>query len=104
MEKKQLRFIDTLQFFQQPLADLSSTYNIDIEKGYFPHYFNTRENQNYIGDIPIVDQFGINKMTSEKYNDFQKWYDVAKTELYDFNHEMVKYCRADVELLSTAVL
>lgn len=28
--KNQLRFVDTLQFFQQPLAGLSATYGIDI--------------------------------------------------------------------------
>ena len=36
--KQRLRFIDTLQFFQQPLADLSSAYNIDTVKGYVPHH------------------------------------------------------------------
>ena len=43
-------------------------------------------------------------MTRDKYNDFRKWYDVTKGELYNFKHEMVKYCRADVELLGKAVL
>ena len=33
--KNQLRFVDTLQFFQQPLADLSATYAIDTIKGHF---------------------------------------------------------------------
>ena len=68
--KNQFRFIDTLQFFQQPLADLSSTYDIDTEKGYFPHHFNTRDNQKSIGDFSVVDQFGVNSMARDKYKEF----------------------------------
>ena len=63
--KNKLRFIDSLSFFQCSLAKLSKTFNIETVKGYFPHYFNTKENQNYIGDIPDYDYFGAGNMTKE---------------------------------------
>ena len=47
LRKNNLRFVDTLQFFQQPLADLSDTYDIDTVKGHFPHHFNTRKSKLY---------------------------------------------------------
>ena len=42
----------------EPLKKLSETYKIDTLKGHFPHPFNTRQNQNYIGRIPSESMFG----------------------------------------------
>ena len=60
------------------MADVSDIYSIDIVKGHCPNHFNTRENQDYIGDIPSVNQFGIDNMSTDKYKDFETWYDSAK--------------------------
>jgi len=102
--KKCLRFVDTLQFFQQPLADLSGTYNLDTIKGDFPHLFNTPENQNYNGVIPSEKYFGVKNMSVKKYKKFKEWYDTAKHQPWNFKDEMERYCKADVTLLSKAVL
>ena len=100
-----IRFIDSLHFFSQPLKCLPKTYNIDTLKGYFLHHFNRPENQNYIGPIPHERDFGVNNMMPEDYDDFKKWYDEQKglTD-WNFKEEMIRYCRADVELLSKTVL
>ena len=66
-----LRFVDSLQFFQSSLADLSGTYGVDTVKGYFPHEFNTRENQNYIGEMPNMEMFGITNMSNDTYQDLK---------------------------------
>ena len=50
--KFNLRFIDSLHFFLQPLTGLSKTYDIDTIKGYFPHHVNTAGNQDYVGKDP----------------------------------------------------
>ena len=63
--KFNLRFIDSVNFFLQPLKKLSDTYSIDTLKGFFPHHFNTHENQNYIGKIPDEEFYGPSNM-SEK--------------------------------------
>ena len=86
--KNQLRFVDTLQFFQQPLADLSATYAIDTIKRNFPHHFNTTDNQNYVGKIFNVEAFGVTNMSPDKFKDFTKWYETAKEELWEFKPEM----------------
>ena len=72
--------------------------------GHVPHHFNTRENQNHIGDIPSVEQFGVIKTSNDTYKDFETWYETVKDKQYDFQQEMIKYCRAYVELLSKSVL
>ena len=48
-----IRFIDSLNFIPMALAKFPGTFGIDeISKGYFPHLFNRRENQEYVGPIP----------------------------------------------------
>ena len=107
--KYNIRFVDSYHFFLQPLKNLSETYNIDTIKGYFPHYFNRPENQNYIGVIPSEDQYGAKNMMEYDYNNFKKWHDEQLpngviAQNWNFKEELVKYCRADVELLSKAIL
>jgi hypothetical protein len=88
------------------LKKLSSTYNIDTLKGYFPHHFNKPENQTYIGKIPEEKEYGVINMMADEYDkDFKPWYDKqAEITDWSFKDEMQKYCRADVELLSKTVL
>ncbi len=69
-KKYDLRFIDSYNFFLQPLKDLSETYKIDTLKGFFPHHFNTPENQNYIGSIPPAEDFGVKNMKPEAHEEF----------------------------------
>jgi hypothetical protein len=115
-KKYRLRFVDSLHFFLKPLAKLSSTYNIGTIKGFFPHLFNTPENQKYIGLMPGEEAYGAKNMNADTYNKkFKPWYDgvkqaqahtpcVGAAQQWNFKEEMVKYCRADVEVLSKAVL
>ena len=44
-------------------------------------------------------------MSVDEAAGFRKWYDtVSDTTDWNFKHEIQKYCRADVEVLSRAVL
>ena len=48
-----IRFVDSISFTLIPLKDFSKTFGLkEAAKGYFPHKFNTDENQNYIGLYP----------------------------------------------------
>ena len=105
-KKFNIRFVDTLNFFNEGLRKLPAIFGIkETVKGYFPHHFNTVENQNYIGVIPDIKYFGDNNMKVEELPDFNKWYiEQANIKNWSFKDEMIKYCRADVEVLSRAVL
>eukprot|EP00973_Karenia_brevis_P067494 9389052-Karenia_brevis.AAC.1 len=102
-KKFHIRFIDSLHFFLEPLKNLSSTYSIDTLKGFFPHFFNTPEHQDYIGKVPGQNMYGVRNMNSDTYNnEFKPWYkqQIANNKNdWNFREEMVKYCKADVELL-----
>ena len=72
LRKNSFRFIDSLNFFLCPLAKLSNMFGIDTVKGYFPHFFKTRENQNYVGPIPDARYYGDMSMMPEAKEAFEK--------------------------------
>jgi hypothetical protein len=38
-----------------PLSEFPKTFGEnELKKGFFPHWFNTSENRNYVGEIPAI--------------------------------------------------
>ena len=87
------------------MKNLTKTFNIDTIKGYFPHHFNRPENQEYIGKLPSKEAYGYKNMMPKSVKYFNEWYE-QQTSITDWNFktELIRYCRADVELLSKSVL
>ena len=55
VKQNRIIWIDSLNFFNEPLSKLTKTYGIkNSAKGYFPHGFNSKNNENYIGPIPAL--------------------------------------------------
>ena len=102
-----IKFIDSLNFIPMPLAKFPKTFGQDeLCKGYFPHFFNKDENQNYVGPIPCKDDYGVNFMKPEERDAFIAWHDeqVANNYRFDFREEIIKYCRSDVDILRKCCL
>ena len=79
--KNRIRMIDTLHFFQSGLRKLPAIFGIkETVKGFFPHHFNTPENQNYIGIIPNEAAFGYRNTKPEEHEEFLSWYEENKTK------------------------
>lgn len=98
-----LKFIDSINYFQCGLSKLPELYGIEETKGYFPHFFNTVRNQQYVGPLPKKDFYGYASMTEEGREDFDEWYTShPKNYVFDFEKEFVQYCRQDVTLLRKA--
>ncbi|KAK4880439.1 hypothetical protein RN001_008585 [Aquatica leii] len=101
-----IKFIDSINYMPMPLAKLPKTFNFSGTKGYFPHFFNTLTNQNYVGPLPPMHYYGYDEMSTSVRNDFVKWYQeqVNNNYVFDFNIEIVKYCISDVNILRKACL
>ena len=101
--KIKIKFIDSLNFIPMALAKFPKTFGQDeLCKGYFPHFFNKDENQNYVGPIPCQDDYGVNFMKPEAREAFMTWHQeqVDNNYVFDFRHEILKYCRSDVDILA----
>ena len=97
-----ITFKDSLCFLPFPLAAFPSTFEIkETKKGYFPHAFNTPQNQGYVGSIPPKSFYDPDGMKPEAKIAFDAWYDeqVARGEAFDLQKELVSYCHSDVKLL-----
>ena len=95
-------FIDSLNFFPMRLANLPKTFGIEeLEKGHFPHLFNKKENENYVGPIPPAPYYNPNGMNPKDREAFMTWHASMKESNYVFNfqEEILAYCRSDVDIL-----
>ena len=98
-----IKFIDSLNFIPMALAKFPKTFAQDeLCKGYFPHFFNKDENQDYVGPIPCQDDYGVNFMKPEAREVFMTWHQeqVDNNYVFDFRHEILEYCRSDVDILA----
>ena len=101
--KIKVKFIDSLNFIPMALAKFPKTFaQPELCKGYFPHFFNKDENQEYVGPIPCQDDYGVNYMKPEAREKFMTWHQeqVDNNYVFDFRHEILKYCRSDVDILA----
>ena len=99
----EIKFIDSLNFIPMALGRFPKTFGLDeLCKGYFPHYFNKDENQEYVGPIPCQDDYGANSMKPEAREKFLTWHQeqVENNYVFDYQHEILKYCRSDVDILA----
>ncbi|GBM93101.1 hypothetical protein AVEN_267172-1 [Araneus ventricosus] len=100
-----IRFIDSINFTLNPLRIFPKTYGLtELAKGYLPHLFNTKSNQNYIGKYPDKCYYGYDSMTEDQRKTFDKWYETVKHETFDFRKEIIKYCDSDVDILRRGCL
>ena len=95
MELMNVKFLDSLNYLHMPISALPKAYGLtQIEKGTFPHLFNTPENQNYIGDLPPLSSYSPNTMNVIERKQFLEWYNDQNKHgyIFDFQKEIVKYC------------
>ena len=75
VEMFNIKFIDSLTFIPMRLADFPKTFGIDeLAKGYFPHLFNKKENENYVGPIPPSPYYNPNGMSPKEKEKFLEWH------------------------------
>ncbi|XP_028393192.1 uncharacterized protein LOC114517603 [Dendronephthya gigantea] len=97
-----IKFIDSLCFIPMKLANFPKTFGMtELAKGYFPHLFNTAENQTYVGPIPPSAFYYPDGMTPSEKEKFLSWHGNLQENNYVFNFqdEILKYCRSDVDIL-----
>ncbi|KAE9524573.1 hypothetical protein AGLY_014623 [Aphis glycines] len=96
-----IKIIDSSNFIHGPLRSFPKTFGLkELKKGYFPNFFNTVENKNYIGILPDKEYYGYKTMKTENKQEFEKWYNDKINENYIFNlkEELEAYCTSDVNI------
>lgn len=99
--------VDSLNFLSSKLSDLPSMFDLRCDsKGYFPHFFNRRENWNYVGALPPPEDYGFETMKEKERRTFMEWYEeeMLTNNRFNFREELLKYCKQDVTILRLACL
>ena len=102
-----IRFIDSLSFFQMPLSTFPKTFGLtELKKGYFPHKFNIPEHQTYVGIVPALDYYMPETTSTEGKQALEKWHQEQRDKevVFDFQQELVAYCKSDVRILKEGCL
>ncbi|XP_049338297.1 uncharacterized protein LOC125803858 isoform X1 [Astyanax mexicanus] len=99
------RFIDSLSFLPMKLSAIPKAMGFKNEKkGYFPHFWNTLENQNYIGPYPAAKYYGVDTMMDKERQEFFEWYNTLSGKVFDLRKELADYCVNDVHILRKGCL
>jgi len=89
-----VRIIDSFNFLPMALAKLPACFGFtEMKKGFFPHYFNTRANQQYRGPLPAAHFYGADTMSTSARNAFLQWHEEHASDIFDFQNEILDYCR-----------
>ena len=102
-----LIFKDSLNFLNMPLAAFPKTFGLtELKKGFFPHKFSTLEHFNYEGKIPDLCYYEPQHMSKEKKKECETWHaqQVKEGKSWNFQTEMLDYCKSDVQLLREGCL
>ena len=100
-----IKLVDSFNYMSTALSELPKMFDLEeLEKGYFPHFFNLPKFWDYVGPIPDKGWYGFEEMSEKKMKAFVKWHNqkIAEEYIFDFKAEMQKYCHSDVTILREA--
>ena len=98
-----VKFIDSCNFLPMALEALPKAFGLnELCKGYFPHRFNTPENQSYVGPYPEARHYSPEHMTESSRLAFEAWHSGKAGAVFDLQAELEAYCNSDVDILQRA--
>ncbi|XP_067205336.1 uncharacterized protein [Linepithema humile] len=102
------KFIDSVNYMPMRLSELPKAFGLanTLDKGVFPHLFNTLDNQFYVGPLPGVEYYSPETMNTKEREQFLAWHDelTRANYIFDFQLEISRYCRNDVDILRRACM
>jgi len=100
-----IQIIDSLNFFPMKLSKLPATFGLEgVRKGDFPHLFNVSANYGYVGPYPDISYYGLDQRNTSERQQLMEWHATVKDTTFDFEKELLEYCRTDVRILAEACL
>jgi hypothetical protein len=73
MKMEHLTFLDSLSFIPLPLRKLPEAFGLASRKSFYPHYFNTKEKMDYVGEMPDISYYGVDQMGESERKNFLSW-------------------------------
>lgn len=101
-----MKLIDSLNFLNMPLSLLPKSFGLhELKKGYFPHLYNVEgldSSKKKLSHLPDKTFYDVDNMNVKARECFLKWYNAHARDAFDFDAELIEYCRSDVDILLQA--
>jgi hypothetical protein len=82
MSFEHMKFIDGICFLPFPLRKLSGAFGLTPSKSWYPHYFNSMENLDYVCHIPKPSDYGVEEMSVGERTEFLAWCEEQKSVVF----------------------
>jgi len=80
MVVENLHFLDSLNNLPMSLKSMPKSFDLTCKNGYYPHFFNTADNLDYVGSHSEPKFYGADFMFWDERTQFSAWYEGLKTK------------------------
>jgi len=94
--------LDSLNYLPMNLKSMPKSFDLTCKKGYYPRFFNTASNVNYVGPYPKLEFYGADSMSADERTQFMQWYEEQKRKFFCNLDELLAYCMDGVNVLRQA--
>jgi hypothetical protein len=102
MKIEHMMSLDSASYLPMHLRKLPEAFGLSVNKSWYPHYFNTKKNLDYVGPTPGIEYFGADEMGESERKEFLSWYAERKDEIFHNCRVLERYCQDDVTVLREA--
>jgi hypothetical protein len=86
-------------FLAVSITQVTGAFGLTASKSWYPHYFNTMANLDYVVQIPVIEYYGVNEMGVSERTEFLAWYEEQKSVVFNNRQTLESYCQDDVTVL-----
>ena len=98
LRMEHLVLLDSVSFLPFPMRRPPEAFSLTSSKSWYPHYFNTEENRDYLGPPPDVSYYGLDEMGKGERSEFLECYE-KQEHSFDNRRVLDQYCQPDVTVL-----
>ena len=80
---------------------MPKSFDLTCGTGYYPHFFNTAHNLDYVSHYHERKYYGADFMSSDERAQFLAWYE-KKGKIFHNKEALLAYCMDDINLLRQA--
>jgi len=89
---EKLHFLDSLNYLPMSLKNMPKSFDLTRTKGYYPQFFNTASNMNYVGSYPEPEFYGTYFISIYEGAQFLEWHEKQKGKVFCNKDELLAYC------------
>ena len=108
LQGKNIHFIDSLNYMKMRLKDIPKQLGLDssvLQKGDWPYLF---AKYSRVGRVfkkyPKLKYYSLQGKSSDEKQKFLQWYKDNKHRPFDFNAQILEYCKIDTKILMECII